>query len=124
MPNDTPAPQTTGKAPATLQDSIAAEVAAEAAHFLLTMYPNQRPGSCPAMLRGLRAHIAADMIRAMRLGGEAEARAWIDRRARHRREINRLRRLGDQAEAARGDDAAVEALIDQMFAPLEIDHAG
>ena len=118
-----PAPMTTGKAPATLQDSVATEVAAEAAHYLLTMYPTARPGTHPSMLRSLRAHVAQDVLQAMRLGSEAEARAWIERRARHRREINRLRKLGDQGEAARGDAAAVDVLMDQLMAPQEIDHA-
>jgi hypothetical protein len=116
--------KTTDKAPATLQNSIASEVAADAAHYLLRMYPTARPGTHPAMLRSLRAHIANDVQAAMRLGSEAEAREWIARRARHRRELNRLEKLGDQAEEARGDEAAVAAVIEQMFAPQEIDHAG
>jgi hypothetical protein len=109
--------------PATLADSIAAEVAAEAAHYLLTMYPTARPGTHPSMLRSLRAKVTQDMMAAMRLGGEAEARAWIERRARHRREINRLRKLGEQAGVARGDAAAVGVLMDQLMAPQEFDHA-
>lgn len=120
----TDAPQTTAeKAPATLPDSIAAEVAAEAAHYLLNMYPTAQAGRHPSMLRSLRAVIARDVLAAMKLGGEAEAREWIARRARHRREINRLRKLGDQGEAARGDPEAVNVLMDQLMAPQEIDHA-
>jgi len=109
---------------ATYSDMIAAEIAADAAHYLLTMYPHATPEKSPSMLRSLRAHIAMDVAAAMRISTSAEARAWIDRRQRHRREINRLRKLGDQAEVVRGDAAAVDVLIDQMMAPQEIDYAG
>jgi hypothetical protein len=108
---------------ATYSDVIAAEIAADAAHYLLTMYPHATPEKSPSMLRSLRAHIAMDVAATMQISTSAEARAWIDRRQRHRREINRLRKLGDQAEVVRGDAAAVDVLIDQMMAPQEIDHA-
>ena len=123
MADDPTVPEGANRAPATLGDSIAAEVAAEAAHYLLNMYPTAQAGRHPSMLRSLRVVIARDVLTAMKLGSEAEAREWIDRRARHRREINRLRKLGDQGEAARGDAAAVEVLVEQLVAPQEIDHA-
>lgn len=109
--------------PATLPDSIAAEVAAEAAHYLLTMYPTAQAGRQPSMLRSIRAVIARDVLAAMKLGGEAEAREWIAKRARHRRQINRLRKLGEQGEAVRCDGVAAHALVEQLMAPQEIDHA-
>jgi hypothetical protein len=109
--------------PATMQDLLAAEIAAEAAHYLLTMYPTGQAARHPAMLRSLRAVIACDVRAAMRLGGDAEAREWLDCRSRHRREINRVRKLGDQGEVVRGDPAACDALIAQLRAPQEIDHA-
>ncbi len=114
-----PADQSGTTPPATLQDSIAAE----AAHYLLTMYPTAQAGRHPSMLRGLRAVIARDVLSAMRLGGKTEAREWIAKRARHRREINRLRKLGEQGAAVRGDTAATAVFIDQLMSPQEIDHA-
>ena len=108
------------KPPSTIRDAIAAEVGASAAHYLRTMYPNTG-GRAPSLQRSIRGAVAAVVAEAMALPDEAAARAWIDRRVRHRREIDRLHNLGDRAKAARGDAHAAEVVIAEIKAALDTD---
>jgi hypothetical protein len=104
--------------------AIAADMAAEIRAYVRDMYPGAAEAGGASFLTSIGNHVRSDIEAVLRgPQDEASIRERLDRRARHRREIARLRRLGDQAQAARGHAGATEAIIGALVAPQEIDHA-
>ena len=107
-----------------LIDAIAADIAADLRAYVRRMYPRAVDEYGTGLLTSIGNHVRGDLEALLRgPQDEAAIRERLDWRARHRRELARLQKLGDQAEAARGHAGATEAIIGALVAPQEIDHA-
>ena len=98
-----PALQSTEPAPLSRDviKDIAMDVGKQVAHHIETMYPAAVKATPSTFLLSVRNTVYNEIMAAIEHTTEEEMRASIERHRQHRRTINRLRKLGDMAEAAR-----------------------
>jgi hypothetical protein len=84
-----------------LLSRMAEEIARSATDHIRTMYPKAVEATTPNMLRSLRGCIINDIVSTFSLHDPVAMEAWLARREEHRKELARLKRLGDRAAALR-----------------------
>lgn len=87
--------------PRDLLSRMAEEIARAAADHIRTMYPKAVEATTPNMLRSLRGGIINDIVSTFGLHDPSAMEVWLRRREEHRKELARLKRLGDRAAALR-----------------------
>lgn len=80
---------------------IAMDVGKQVAHHIETMYPAAVAAASSTFLLSVRNTVYNEIMAAIENTTEEAMRASIERHRQHRRTINRLRKLGDAAEAMR-----------------------
>lgn len=80
---------------------IAMDVGKQVAHHIECMYPAAVEAASSTFLLSVRNTVYNEIMAAIENSTEDEMRASIERHRQHRRTINRLRKLGDAAEAWR-----------------------
>ena len=88
-------------APRDLLFRMADEIARSASDHIRDMYPAAIEATTPNMLRSLRGCIVNDIVSTLGLTDQRAMEAWLARQAARRKEIARLKRLSDRAEAMR-----------------------